>query len=137
MAGTLVDEGAIALLTKLKTEVYAGADVVLFTAPTSFSRATAYSDLTLANFSGYTNEGLTLSDVAINGDGKAEMTADQVTFAHDGGGTANTVYGYAIARTIDNKLFWIELFDDPKNMEEEGDVIKITPRFTTTDALLE
>lgn len=136
MAATLVDEGAIALLTKLKTEVYDSATIVLFTAPTSFTRATVHGDLTLATFSGYTSEALTLSSVSINGDGKAEMTGDQVTFAHDGGGTANTVYGYAVTRYIDSKLFWIELFEAPKEMAEEGDVIKITPRFTLTDELL-
>ena len=136
MAATMVDEGAIALLTKLKTEVYDSCAVVLFTAPTSITRDLVHGDLTLATFSGYTGEGLILSSVTINGDGKAEMTGDQVTFAHDGGGTANTVYGYAVTKYVDSKLFWIELFETPKEMAEEGDVIKITPRFTLTDELL-
>jgi len=89
----IVNEGEIRIATAVKAIGFQ--KLVLFTAPTSVSASTVYTDLTLATFSGYAAATPTWGTIAIDGGGKAAMSATAITFSHSGGGTANTVYGWA------------------------------------------
>lgn len=66
--------------------------------------------------------------VAAAPDGR--ITAPPVTFQHNGGGTANTVYGYYIYHATQNKVLFAESFATPKTMATAADRIDITPTIT-------
>jgi len=89
------------------------------------------SDLTEANFSGYssTSPSLTWGAAFVNGDGKGEIDATAKTFTHNGGGTSNDVYGAYITNSAD-KLIWAEKFAAPIHMATNGDQIAYTAKLT-------
>lgn len=90
---------------------------------------TEHSDLTDANFSGYAEQYLSLSSPTTTG-GVATMEAGSVTFTHNGGGTANTIYGYAVyIYSSPLPIWYIERFATPKVMALNGDYITIDGKF--------
>ena len=93
--------------------------------------ASVFADFTDADFSGYSAGGAALSYAAAttNGGGQSQSLATQVSFSHNGGGTANDIYGYAIYDSVSSKILKAERFDTLINMAASGDVIKITDKF--------
>lgn len=90
---------------------------------------TVYSGLTLATFNGYAAASLTWGTVAINGSGKAEVSASAVVFNKSSGGTSNTIYGWVLYYEdimTGNKIRAIEPLPAPKSMAVVGDSISVT-----------
>jgi len=93
-----------------------------------------YADFEFADFSGFApvqppTWGVTVPNV----DGNAQQTALVCSFAHNGGGTANDIYGWAYLYYNGGTpyLAFAERFDDaPRVMSGIGDVINITPAMT-------
>ncbi len=92
------------------------------------------ANYTQADFSGYASANLgTWNAAFVNGDGKGEIDADAKTFSHNGGATANTVYGVYVTDEADNVVY-AERFDAPRVMDSLGDSITYTARVTAVSA---
>lgn len=106
--------------------------VVLFKNNLTPDRDTVYSDLDLCDYSGYSPIAIpSWGTVAINGDGNAQSTAGSVSFTHDGGATANNVYGWALVIDTDDVISLIDRFPGaPLVMADVPDEIIVTVRKT-------
>jgi len=88
-----------------------------------------------ADFSGYSAPifGWT-GVVADGGTGKAKnVSADNVEFAHNGGGTSNDIYGYFITlkySSVDYLLCCERFSDAPRVMDTDTDSFTVTPTIT-------
>lgn len=89
----------------------------LFKNNVTVSVATVLGDLTIADFSGYADKDLSaMASATINGSDQGEKHSNANDFAHNGGGTGNTIYGWYI--TIhdvggSDALFLCENFPTP------------------------
>lgn len=88
-------------------------------------------DFVEADFSGYAPVSLTYGAAAINPDtGKGETIPNDAVFSHDGGATANFIYGWYIIGGTDGEgdhLWAAERFDPtPKTFASAGDTLTIT-----------
>jgi hypothetical protein len=90
------------------------------------------ADYTVATFSGYANFTLngTFTAGYTNSAGKAETVEDLRTFAHDGGGTNNSVYGWYILSSGGTLLMAERFADAPRTMQSGSADIIITPKIT-------
>lgn len=91
---------------------------------------TVLADLTECDFSGYAAVGLTYPASVFNpATGKATCTPNTPVFAHDGGATANDVYGYFITWDVPSvglRLMAAERFPlAPRTFANVGDVVTI------------
>ncbi len=105
--------------------------LALFKSNTTPVAGTVYTDLTPADFSGYTATGPATITFGASAtvSGKGTLTASSATdFTHNGGATSNTVYGYFVY--IGTTLLWAERFDTSQVMANNGDKLTITPKFT-------
>jgi hypothetical protein len=102
----------------------------LFKNSATLSHATVLSDLTEADFSGYSAYSLAGGAVAgaLDGSGRAVASYTAHTFTKSGA-TGNTIYGYWVEDST-GALLWCELFDTPIPMTVDGAFIQITPKFT-------
>jgi len=92
--------------------------------------ASILTDFTEANFSGYAAVGITMgSPSEVSNKAKSVATAPAV-YTHNGGGTANTIYGYYIHDTVLNQLMWAERFGSSQIMTNNGDQISVTAVLT-------
>lgn len=97
------------------------------------TEALTESDFTEASFVGYSAKALTGGSwVTTQGDPTAGTYAQQ-TYTRTSTGTAQTIYGYYVTRTSDNKLLWFERFTGPVITSTNGDVIRVTPTFEVDD----
>lgn len=123
------NEGELDLLTILRAEL----TPVLRLYKNNYTpvAGSVLADFTQADFSGYPAGGiaLTYAAAATNGSGQAAMAADEEVFEHDGGGTANTVYGYYIVNTGTNKVIKAEKFDAAVSMGVLGDKITVNETY--------
>ena len=98
--------------------------------------STSSGSYTLANFTGYSDATLTRSgwNASTSSSGVATITyGTEQTFTCSGG-SPQTIYGYLIVSATDtSKVLWAEKFTTARTMSS-GDVIKITPKFTFTNA---
>jgi len=86
-----------------------------------------------ATFSGYPGGTVLAFGAAfINGAGQGEVASMPVTWNHDGGPTANTIYGVYVTDTLGD-LVYAERFGAPITMSVATDVIIYTPRATVFD----
>lgn len=93
-----------------------------------------YSSFTEADFSGYAGVTPSFSAATIvNGKGNIQDSAAR-DFTHNGGGTANTVYGYYVVESGSTKILWAERFPSPLLMSVGGDKITITLSFSMGSA---
>lgn len=139
MAVIVPNEGENLLLNILKdpgsqtgNSMYVG----LFKSDTTPSASTTWASITECNFSGYTVGAASWGSVATDGGGKASMTATEVVFNHDGGGTSNDVYGWFLGYGTGNPtaLIAIERFASPPAvMDDNSDSISVTPTFKLFD----
>jgi len=92
--------------------------------------STLASDMTEADFSGYSQVGITMgSPTEVANKAKSVATAAAV-FTHNGGGTANTIYGYYVYDTILGACLWAERFGSSQLMTNNGDEISVTAVLT-------
>jgi len=92
--------------------------------------STVLGDLTEATFSGYAAAAVTLgTPTEVSNKAKTVGTAAQV-FTHNGGGTANTIYGYYVKDLSTGNLAWVERFGSSQIMTNNGDQISITIQLT-------
>ena len=104
--------------------------VILFKNNVTITAATVFSGLTEADFSGYSRLHSTWSSPADDGSGNAESHPPTQTFSHNGGGTSNTIYGYAICPDnagIVSTILCAFNFTSPISMAVLGDVINFNP----------
>lgn len=97
---------------------------------------TVLTDFDDADFSGYASVTLTLSAIFRNGDDNAETVALLAQFAHNGGGTANDIYGWYLTNMAGGieALVYCERFGDaPRVMDTLGDIINVTPSIAQGD----
>lgn len=134
MAATLSYEGRIlALEDILNDSTYWR--FVLFQSMAVVTAAAIYTDIVQATFSGYTVATPAFGVVTLDGANRASSVAPYMEFAHDGGGTANDVYGYALVDIDTTTLLFFEFFSGgPKTMQFLGDTIRLTPTLTLTQA---
>src|ERR1043166_6772375 len=82
--------------------------VVLFKNNLTPDLDTVLGDLTEADFSGYDRVTPTWGAITIAGSNRAKAVGSSCVFAHDGGGTANDVYGYALINPSSGDLLFID-----------------------------
>jgi hypothetical protein len=85
---------------------------------------------TEATFSGYASVSFTLgTPTEVSNKAKSVATAASV-FTHNGGGTANTIYGYYVKDGTTGDLVWAERFGSSQIMTNNGDQISIPCQIT-------
>lgn len=127
MAATVPNEGENRMLTEAKG--MSNQRVVLFTNNITPGPTTTYSGLTLATFSGYSAVTPSWGSASTDGSGYGSAAAAAAVFAHNGGGTSNNVYGWALVDITggSEKILAAErLASPPKAMTLSGDSITIT-----------
>jgi hypothetical protein len=91
------------------------------------------TSFTEADFTGYAAINLTGGSwTTVPGDPCIGLYAQQ-SFTSSANQTAQTIYGYTVNRTSDNRLEWFEHFDVPSVVEFNGDQINVQPRITLKD----
>lgn len=93
--------------------------------------ATVLADLTEATFSGYAAVALATADfdAVTTVSNKAQIIATAfASFAHNGGGTPNTIYGYYFVQS--GKVLFAERFDSAKTMSGATDAIQVKAKLT-------
>jgi hypothetical protein len=90
--------------------------------------ATVESDLTEADFTGYSAITLTGSSWTITPGAPSVASFAKQTFTSSAGSQSQNVYGYYIVQTTSGKLVWAERFaDGPYSIVNNGDAISVTP----------
>lgn len=94
---------------------------------------TVLTDLTVATYSGYSSKAdqVTLHELNV-GRNQGQAQWPKQDFAHDGGGTSNTVYGWFIKRVNKGSgggyiLAAVKRLDTPKVMDDATDHVVIQP----------
>lgn len=135
VSATHAKEGRVQIEADFIT--YAGSNLfaALLKSVSGLSADSVWADLSEADFSGYAHQTLSFPTPTIDGGtGKSKSTAPGVTFAHSGGGTANTIVGYAVGLNVGgtNKLLFWDSFGSSRSMAVSGDSITLTPTMTET-----
>jgi hypothetical protein len=80
---------------------------------------------------GYSAKTLTAASwsVAQNGSNEAEGTYAQQTWTFDGTGGSTVIYGYYVVDE-DNVVMWAERFASSYTAENNGDILRVTPKVT-------
>lgn len=88
------------------------------------------ANYTEATFSGYAAVALgTWNAAYLNGSNKGETDADVASFAHNGGGVSNTIYGAYVTDNVGNVIY-AEAFSAPVVMAAVPNTITYTARLT-------
>ncbi len=91
--------------------------------------ADVVGDYTEAAGNGYADIDLDSGDWTITPGNPSSAEQPQQTFTFTG--NLGNVYGYFIVEAVSGKLKWAERFTDgPYNIVNNGDQIKVTPKFT-------
>jgi hypothetical protein len=78
---------------------------------------------------GYANKSMTPANWTVANGNNAVATHTAQTFTFTGATTPNTVYGYYLVSSTDNRVMWSERFSDgPYAINNNGDSITITAR---------
>lgn len=89
--------------------------------------ASEWSDFTEANFSGYAAADVFHGAQHLNGDGLWQVDCDPVAWVHDGGATANDIYGWLIVAIRGGPpteiIFAGANYDPPRSMTNALDEI--------------
>lgn len=86
-------------------------------------------DYTEATGGGYAQVALTAGSWAVTSGTPSSADYPQITWNFTG--SVGNVYGYYIVRAIGGELMWAERFTNgPFNIQNNGDVIRVTPRLT-------
>lgn len=110
------------MLLKLFTNNHTPADADVEGDYTEMGATQGYGDITLDS-----------GDWTITPGNPSLGAQAQKTFAFTAGGPT-TVYGYFVVWSSDGQLAWAEKFSSPQVVENDGDQIKVTPKFTLNKA---
>lgn len=127
MADTLLthNQGKVRVNDAAISVLGASFKVKLIKADFTQAAALVYTDLTFADFSGYADWAPTNGATSITS-GVGISDGGTHDFVHDGGGTANTIYGAALvteeAGPVNNLIATIK-FDTPAAMASNGDTL--------------
>lgn len=108
---------------------YSGFQLCLFQNNITPDVDSVFADFTECDFSGYLYAGLTLGPILRDANDNAKTTALGIAFTHNGGGTANDVYGWFLVTDYGTspKVRHCDRFADaPRIMSSSGDQIVIT-----------
>jgi len=94
--------------------------------------STVIGDLTEADFTGYSSQTLTGSSWSAASSGATSYAEQSFTSSADQ--TAQTVYGWYLERATGGELVAADRFSSPPTIENNGDVIKVTPTLTAAGA---
>lgn len=137
MAVSFPDEAQLALvhLWEYYFENSSNPTLKLFKNNATISASTVLADLTEADYSGYLSQTIgAWTTPAADGSSRKYTEATAVlTFAHDGGGTANTIYGWYLIDTLSGDLLAVHKFDTPVVMDDATDTIDARPRLRLYD----
>ena len=125
MAMTLANEGKVKSLDDVKASV----DMLLFKVshePIDADVLATYTAI-VANFSGYSTDTASFAATTIVAD-VATTVSEVLNFTHDGGGTANTIYGFYGFLGSDPRIFASSF--TAKTFDSGGD--RFNPRLTVT-----
>jgi hypothetical protein len=93
--------------------------------------ATTASDLTVADFTGYSNITLTAASWTYTAGDPGTLAYAQQTFTSSAGSQSSAVYGYYLVQVTSGILVWAERFTDgPYTIVNNGDTIKVTLQIT-------
>jgi hypothetical protein len=98
--------------------------------PVNSDTYASYTEATFSGYSGYQN--IVWGSAFINGSTQGEIDATQLTWTHNGGGTANTIYGVYITDASDN-LLYAERFPAPLTLASSGDAVPYTASVVLQD----
>lgn len=86
------------------------------------------ANFTIATYSGYASQNAAFGASSIDANGNAKADAAALTFAHSGGATSNSIYGYYVVDTGANKVVFAERFAGaPLSFAIAGDQVVLTP----------
>jgi hypothetical protein len=130
MANVVLQQGDVAILDRLRLDGQALHTLHLYQNNHTPSPTDVNGSYTEATFSGYGAVLLgTWTAAFVNGSGQGEIDAAMATFTHNGGGTANTIYGAYVTDQAGDVVY-AELFPAPQVMSSLGNSISYTPAFT-------
>lgn len=102
----------------------------LYIGDTPILDATVASDFTEMSTMGYAAKTLTKASwVVAQSSGVAQGSYAEQTWTFTGG-TLVSVYGYFVVDSTTGTLLWAERFTTSKDIVNNGDIIKITPKIT-------
>jgi hypothetical protein len=90
---------------------------------------------TEATFTGYSAITLTGSGWTVTTGAPSEAVYAQQSFTSTAGSQNQTVYGYYVTQATSGVLMWSERFGTSYTIQNNGDTIKVTPKFTAADTL--
>lgn len=127
MAVILTDEGQDDQLARLIAAEASNLRVGLYTARTGAGKAVTIVSITVATYSGYAAQTPAWSPIADSAAGRSKQEAVELTYAHSGGGVANTITGWYLFNSSTNKLWFYEDFVTAITLDSSGDNIKVKP----------
>jgi hypothetical protein len=130
MANVYLQQGDLATLNRVRLDGDTLKTLRLFKNDHVPAVGDTNANYTEANYSGYASQALSTWNAAfLNADNKGEIDAAEKTFTHNGGGTANTIYGAYVTNNAGDVIY-AERFDAPRVMSANGDSIPYTARLT-------
>jgi hypothetical protein len=92
---------------------------------------TIASDLTVSDFTGYSNITLTAASWTYTAGDPGTLAYAQQTFTSSAGSQSSANYGYYLVQVTSGTLVWAERFTDgPYTIVNNGDTIKVTLQIT-------
>jgi len=123
MAIQVPNTAEVALLDEIHA-ILPTSEVRLFQNNLTISATTVIGDFTEATYSGYAAQTSAWTTPATDGSGRAHTQSDVLQYAHSGGATANTIYGYYVVSSGGDLLF-AEKFASSITMDDSTDAFNL------------
>lgn len=134
MSATYANDGQKDMMDYLITNMGSNIRLGLYKAIAVTTKAAHLTDITACDFSGYAPDTPTFAAGSTDGNNKYVRAAGTTTFAHNGGGTGNTVLGYYVWDNIGGGTLWFfEAFSAPITMNASGQTIPVQPTWYMGD----
>jgi hypothetical protein len=131
MALKVPDVGDLFFLADLISNSLQGAWCKLYRVDIVPTFATVLGDITEANFSGYVKKVLNSWSPQVILGIRAYTENDPVNFTHNGGATANSIFGYYVVDSTESELLFLEKDSlGPIVMAANLDNYRVTASFT-------
>jgi hypothetical protein len=131
MALLVPDVGEVQLLTMaLKKATVEAQTIKLYVnnyTPTENDTAASYTEMSTQ---GYAAKTLNRADWTISSSAGVTTASQPQQVWTFTAGAAVTVYGYFIIEATSGVILWAERFANPQVVQNDGDQIKVTPKFT-------
>lgn len=122
----------LAYLTDLQTDELNALEIHLIQTDLPPLEETTLADLEAeeADFSGYAAKtAVDMDGPLVDDSGRVKLISPNQLFTHNGGGTANTIYGYYVTNAGNTVLEFWEKFETPQAMVNNGDACSFVARF--------